>query len=168
MHLYQQWCSRIILLFCIFSFSFCQRSKPSDTCSGGQCSSKTRLTKLERALQNFSAIHEHMVTLAQNHETRGSARFVVFKVCCGELGNRLLALTSSLLVALLTGRGLLIGNESLYVEECFLDTVNMHLHNSLFIQPTPGSWQGPSPISSRHFLDFGAIPAMRLHAKSEF
>lgn len=46
--------------------------------------------------------------LASNPKTRAQARFVVFRVCCGELGNRLLGLASSLLFAFASNRALLI------------------------------------------------------------
>ena len=63
-------------------------------------------------MKNFHRVQRRMLMLAEDPQTRTKARFVVFKVCCGELGNRILALTSSFFVALLTGRGLLIGDQT--------------------------------------------------------
>jgi hypothetical protein len=98
-----------LLLASMLFLSSCSDGETKETCSRGKCSSKAG-TMLERALKNFHTAQQRMLALAEDPKTRTSARFVVFKVCCGELGNRLLALISSFLVALLTGRGLLIGN----------------------------------------------------------
>ena len=85
------------------------------TCDGGRCeklgsdsAQKGAYQSLERQWDEYKALHARMLRLAADPSTRSQARFVVFRVCCGELGNRLLGLTSTLLYALASHRALLI------------------------------------------------------------